>query len=93
MATANKAEQEDVIKRLAGRGEETLHRLVELPGGTRAAKAINELRARVDELNKKVRGIDKLDARVEKLEREVAALKRAQKAAAQKAPAKKPAST
>lgn len=83
-------QSDDVIRRLAGRGEETLHRLAELPGGTRALKAFNELRTRVDDLSKKVRGVEKLEARVERLEREVAALKRARKAAAPKAPAKKP---
>jgi len=90
MATTKKTEQDDVIKRLAARGDETLQKLTELPGGKSAVKAFNDLRASVDELGKKVRGIDKLEARVEKLEREVAALRRAQKAAAPKAPAKKP---
>ena len=43
---------------------------------------MNDLRARVDELGKKVRGIDELEKRVAKLEKELAALKRAQKRAA-----------
>jgi hypothetical protein len=73
-----KAEQ-DVIGRLAGKGEETLHRLAELPGGTKALKAFNDLKARVDDLSKKVRGVEALEARIVKLEKEVAALKRAQK--------------
>jgi len=92
MATAKKTEQDDVIKRLAGKGEETLQKLTELPGGKSAAKALNDLRSSVDDLGKKVRGIDRLEARLEKLEREVATLRRAQKAAAPKAPTKKPAS-
>ena len=41
---------------------------------------MNDLRARVDELGKKVRGIDVLEARVAKLEKDVAALRRVQKA-------------
>ena len=87
--TADKAER-DVLARLADRGEEALQRLAELPGGTRAAKAFNELRDRVDELGRKVRGIDKLEARVAKLEKELAALKRAQKPAIEaKAPNRK----
>ena len=40
---------------------------------------MNDLRARVDELGRKVRGIDELEKRVAKLEKEVTALKRAQK--------------
>jgi hypothetical protein len=87
--TAGKAEK-DVLARLADRGEEALQRLADLPGGTRAAKAFNELRDRVDELGKKVRGIDKLEERVVMLEKELAALKRAQKPASEtKAPNRK----
>ena len=68
-----------MIARLADRGEQTIARLADLPGGAKALKAMNDLRARVDELGKKVRGIDELDKRVAKLEKEVSALKRAQK--------------
>jgi hypothetical protein len=82
---ADKAER-DVLARLADRGEDAIHRLADLPGGTRAMKAWNEMRERVDDLSRKVRGIDKLEARVAKLEKELTALKRAQKAA----PAAKP---
>src|SRR5262245_46763012 len=70
-------EQKDVITRLADRGEDALQRLAELPGGQRALKAVNDVRARVDELSKKVRGIDDLEARITKLEKEIAAMKRA----------------
>lgn len=76
----------DFVTRLADAGEEALHRLAELPGGQRAVTAANDLRARVDDLTKKVRGIDALEARVAKLEKELAALKKA------KAPPRKPAS-
>jgi hypothetical protein len=81
MSEATKAPKEDrdVIARLAERGERTIARLGDLPGGTKAAQAVNDLRTRVDELGKKVRGIDVLEERVAKLEKELAALKRAQK--------------
>ena len=68
-----------MIARLADRGEQTIAKLAELPGGTKALKAMNDLRARVDDLGKKVRGIDELELRIAKLEKEVASLKRAQK--------------
>ena len=80
-----KASEKDFVTRLADKGEEALHRLSELPGGQKAVNAVNDLRARVDDLAKKVRGIDALQARVAKLEKEVAALKKA------KAPARRPA--
>jgi phage shock protein A len=77
-----KAKDKDVLGRLADRGEEALQRIAELPGGTKALKAFNELRERVDELSKKVRGIDKLEERIEQLEKDLAALKRPPKPAA-----------
>jgi hypothetical protein len=87
MATKDNTSQ-DMIGRLAGRGEDALQRLVELPGGTKALRAFNELRGRVDDLSKKVRGVDALEQRVTKLEKELAALKRTQKPAP-KAPTRK----
>jgi hypothetical protein len=81
MATTEtkKTTEQDAIARLASKGEATLQRLADLPGGTRALNAFNDLRSRVDELGKKVRGIDALEARVAKLEKELAAIKRTQK--------------
>jgi hypothetical protein len=82
MATTTKQTKQDdrdALARLAGRGEATLQRLAELPGGSKALQAFNDLRSRVDDLSKKVRGIDALEARVAKLEKELAGLKRAQK--------------
>ena len=80
---------EDVIARLAGKGEQAINRIAELPGGSRALQAFNDLKTRVDDLSKKVRGIDALEQRVAKLEKELAALKRAQKPSAQNAPTRK----
>ena len=78
-ATKTPKDDRDVIARLADRGQQTIARLQDLPGGTKALSAMNDLRARVDELGKKVRGIDELERRVAKLEKELAAVKRAQK--------------
>ncbi|GIU95570.1 MAG: hypothetical protein KatS3mg012_2027 [Gaiellaceae bacterium] len=75
-AKASSSAEKDFVARLADVGEEALHRLAELPGGQRALNAVNDLRARVDELAKKVRGLDALEERVASLEKEVAALKR-----------------
>ena len=75
------AQTEDVITRLASNGEEAIRRIVDLPGGQRALDAFNELKLRVDDLSKKVRGADELEQRVAKLEKEIVALKRAQKPA------------
>jgi uncharacterized protein YceH (UPF0502 family) len=87
---ASKQPEKDLMTRLADKGEEALHRLADLPGGQKATAAFNDLRTRVDELAKKVRGIDALEARVAKLEKDVAALKKA-KAPARRAAPRKPA--
>jgi uncharacterized protein YceH (UPF0502 family) len=84
----DKASEKDLVTRLADRGEEALHRLAELPGGQKAMNAVNDLRARVDDLARKVRGIDALETRVAKLEKEVAALKKAKAPARRSAPRK-----
>jgi hypothetical protein len=89
-ATSAKLGEKDLLTRLADAGEEALQRLSDLPGGQRALSAANDLRTRVDDLAKKVRGIDALEARVAKLEKEIAALKKA-KAPARRSTPRKPA--
>jgi hypothetical protein len=88
MAT-KKPSDDDVIGRLAATGEQAINRLADLPGGTRALSVFNDLRTRVDDLSKRMRGIDQLEQRVAKLEKELAGLKRAQKPSEQKAPTRK----
>jgi hypothetical protein len=78
-ATKTPKEDRDIVARLADRGEQTIAKLADLPGGTKALKAVNDLRERVDELGKKVRGIDEIEKRLAKVERELATLKRGQK--------------
>jgi hypothetical protein len=80
--TTPRPREKDFVTRLTDAGEEALQRIAELPGGQRALGAANELRTRVDELTKKVRGIDALEARVAKLEKQLAELKPPRKAPA-----------
>jgi uncharacterized protein YceH (UPF0502 family) len=88
-STTDKTKPEkDFVSRLADAGEEALQRIADLPGGQKALTAMNDLRARVDDLTKKVRGIDALEARVAKLEKELAALKKAKAPARGQAPRK-----
>ncbi len=82
--------EKDFVTRLADAGEEALNRLSELPGGQKAVSAVNDLRARVDDLAKKVRGIDAIEARVAKLEKEVAGLKKSQTPPRRRPAARKP---
>ena len=85
-----KTKDKDFVTRLADAGEEALQRIADLPGGQKALTAVNDLRTRVDELAKKVRGIDELEARVAKLEKQVADLKRSSKATPRSTSARKP---
>ena len=62
-------QQKDVITRLAETGEEALHKIADLPGGSRVVEAANALRDRVDDLTKRVRSLDPLERRVAELER------------------------
>ena len=87
--TTDKSKPEkDFVARLADAGEEALQRIADLPGGQKALSAVNDLRTRVDDLAKKVRGIDALEARVAKLEKEVSALKKTSTPARRQAPRK-----
>jgi len=90
-SSSAKLGEKDLMTRLADAGEEALQRLADLPGGQRALTAANDLRTRVDDLAKKVRGIEALEARVAKLEKELATLKKT-KAPARRATPRKPAS-
>jgi polyhydroxyalkanoate synthesis regulator phasin len=90
-AKAKDSKDKDFVGRLADAGEEALSKISDLPGGTRALNAFNDLRSRVDDLSRKVRGIDELEARVAKLEKQVADLKRASKATPRSTSARKPA--
>ena len=72
---AKPKKDKDVMARLANRGEDVISKLAELPGGAKALKALNDLRDRVDDLGKKVRGIEALEERIAVLEKQVAALK------------------
>jgi outer membrane murein-binding lipoprotein Lpp len=86
--TQTSSREKDFVSRLADAGEDALQRLSDLPGGQKAVQAFNDLRTRVDDLSKKVRGIDELEARVSKLEKEVAALRKPKPAARRPSPRK-----
>jgi uncharacterized protein YceH (UPF0502 family) len=89
MPTTEKTKADkDFVTRLADAGEEALQRFADLPGGQKAVGAVHELRTRVDDLAKKVRGIDALEARIVKLEKDVAALKKPKTPARRSAPRK-----
>ena len=80
MARARTAKQNDIVARFSGLTQDALQKLTEVPGGTRVVDMLNESKARLDDMQKKLRGLDALEKRVAKLEKQVSALS-AQKAA------------
>jgi prefoldin subunit 5 len=71
----------DLLGRLADLSEEALQRLGDMPGAERAASAMNTLRDRIDELQKRVRGLEGLEQRIATLERKVEKLSKSSSAA------------
>ncbi len=61
----------DLLSKLGELSEEAMHRLQEAPGGERVVGALNSMRDRVDELQKRVRGLDEFERRLAELEHRV----------------------
>jgi TolA-binding protein len=61
----------DLLGRLADLSEEAIQRLSDAPGADRVLGAMNSMRDRVDELQKRVRGLEDLEKRLAVLERKV----------------------
>jgi hypothetical protein len=61
--------QRNIVERLADVGEEAMQRISNAPGGDRLLGAVNTMRDRVDELQKRVRGLEDLDKRLASVER------------------------
>ncbi len=61
----------DLLGRLADLSEEAIQRLSDAPGADRVLGALNSMRDRVDELQKRVRGLEELEKRLAALERKV----------------------
>jgi hypothetical protein len=61
----------DLLGRLADLSEDAIQRLSDAPGADRVLGAMNGLRDRVDELQKRVLGLEDLERRLSALERKV----------------------
>src|SRR5687768_18582215 len=65
--------RKDLLARLADAGEEAISKLGDAPGSDKLLGFAHNMRERMDEMQKKVRGIDDLEKRVTELERRLAA--------------------
>jgi hypothetical protein len=61
----------DLLGRLADLSEDAIQRLSDAPGAERVLGALNTMRDRLDELQKRVRGLEELEQRLTALERKV----------------------
>lgn len=61
--------QKNIVERLADAGEEAIQRISNAPGGDRVLGAVNTMRDRVDELQKRMRGLEQLENRLAAVER------------------------
>jgi hypothetical protein len=62
------ASQKNLVNRLADVGEEAIQRLGGAPGGERLVGVVNNLRERMDETQRRLRGIDELEKRLSTVE-------------------------
>jgi uncharacterized membrane protein YccC len=69
-----KTSQKDILARVQDLGEEALQKLSEVPGGSRIVDMANQTKARLDDMQRRIRGLEKLERRVQQLEQQVAAL-------------------
>ena len=67
-----KTQHKDILTRFQDLTAEALHRLQDVPGGSKLVEAVNDTKARLDEMQKKLRGLDELEKRVAKLEKQLA---------------------
>jgi hypothetical protein len=82
----------DLLSKLADAGEEAMHRLAEVPGGSKVLETVKGLGGRLDDLQKKMRALDPLEKRVASLEKRLKALEKPKTTAARK-PASKSSSS
>jgi len=68
---AQQRKQQDLLSRLADRGEQVVGRITDLPGAKQLVDRISALAKTVDDVQKKLRGLDRLEKRVGQLEKRI----------------------
>ena len=87
------ARRTDLLGKLADLSEEAIQRLSDAPGADRALGAVNAMRDRLDELQKRVRGLEDLEKRLAAPERKVDKLSKGAPASTTSRPSRKTTST
>ena len=68
MAT-QKTDDKDLVARIKDAGGDAIQKIGDVPGGKIALDALNGLRDRIDDLQKRMKRVDELEKRVEELEK------------------------
>ena len=68
MAT-QKTDDKDLVARIKDAGGDAIQKIGDVPGGKIALDALNGLRDRIDDLQKRMKRVDELEKRVEALEK------------------------
>jgi hypothetical protein len=61
--------QRNLVERLADVGEDAIQRIGTAPGGDKLVGAVNSLRERLDDIQKRLRGLEQLEKRLAAVER------------------------
>ena len=69
MAAMADQPQKNLVTRLADVGEDAIQRLGGAPGGDKLVSAVNTLRTRTDEMQKRLRGMDEIQQRLDAVEK------------------------
>jgi hypothetical protein len=72
MAQNKTDDNKDLLTRLREAGDDALQKLGDVPGGKKVLDAMNGLRDRIDELQKRMNRFDELEKRVAALEKKAA---------------------
>ena len=67
--TTQKTDNKDLVARIKDVGEDAIQKIGDVPGGKMALDALNGLRDRIDDLQKRMKRVDELEKRVEALEK------------------------
>ena len=79
------------IDRLTSLGEEMIDKASQYPTANRVLQGAMQMKERVDDLSKRVRGLEAMEKQIAELEKRVAKLEGSKRAAAKPAAAEKPA--
>jgi TolA-binding protein len=90
-AETEQERKQDLLSKLADRGEQMIGRITDLPGAKSLLDSMQTLRERMDDMQKRVRGLESLETRMSDLERRIETLEGG--ASSRRAPATRTTST